>query len=308
MYFIGSVIKKEREKNRISQEELSFGICAVSTLSRIEHNEQTPSMEKAMALLERLGLEGSSYLSFVSEEEYRFYGLQKEVEKLLANRQYREAYEYVSENEEYLLKNNFRKQFLLSVQAAKVCYVDERYETAIRMTEEAVRYTCPLFDKSKKITYLLTNVEVNVINMMAVSYWKSGECVAAINLLMNLADAVTELHGTPKEREHVYPMLLCNLSKWLCSQLRFAEAEHYAKLGRNACIQSGRFRMLPYFCCSKAAILQSRNSGIDEIMWEYISAYVLFENMEMTQDAGQLHSYVLKAYNRDLKTIDIRES
>ena len=56
MYTVGSIIKNEREKHKISQEELCFGICAVSTLSRIEHNEQTPTMEKAMALLNRVGL------------------------------------------------------------------------------------------------------------------------------------------------------------------------------------------------------------------------------------------------------------
>lgn len=93
MYTIGSVIKHEREKRGISQEELCFGICAVSTLSRIEHSEQTPSMEKAMALLDRLGLEGSAYLSFVSNEEYEFYKISRNVGWMLANRQYLEAYE-----------------------------------------------------------------------------------------------------------------------------------------------------------------------------------------------------------------------
>ena len=39
MYTVGAIIKNEREKHKISQEELCFGICAVSTLSRIEHNE-----------------------------------------------------------------------------------------------------------------------------------------------------------------------------------------------------------------------------------------------------------------------------
>ena len=84
MYTVGSIIKNEREKHKISQEELCFGICAVSTLSRIEHNEQTPTMEKAMALLNRLGLEGSRYLSFVSEDEHEFYRINCDVEQLLA--------------------------------------------------------------------------------------------------------------------------------------------------------------------------------------------------------------------------------
>ena len=60
-----------------------------STLSRIEHNEQTPTMEKAMALLNRLGLEGSRYLSFVSEDEHEFYRINCDVEQMLALRKYK---------------------------------------------------------------------------------------------------------------------------------------------------------------------------------------------------------------------------
>ena len=180
MYTVGSIIKNEREKHKISQEELCFGICAVSTLSRIEHNEQTPTMEKAMALLNRLGLEGSRYLSFVSEDEHEFYRINCDVEQMLALRKYKEAYEYVMENKQYMDKNKFRKQFLCGIKAIKLCYEDKQYETAITMTEEAIRYTCPHFEKSKKIRYFLTDMEVNIINVMAVSYWWSGKNIIAI--------------------------------------------------------------------------------------------------------------------------------
>ena len=120
MYFIGSLIKSEREKHRVSQEELCFGICAVSTLSRIENNEQTPTMEKAVALLSRLGLEGSSYMSFISEEEYLFFVIRRDTEAILAHREYMRAYEYVMAQKEYLEKNKFRKQFLLAMDAIKL--------------------------------------------------------------------------------------------------------------------------------------------------------------------------------------------
>ena len=212
MYTVGSIIKNEREKHKISQEELCFGICAVSTLSRIEHNEQTPTMEKAMALLNRLGLEGSRYLSFVSEDEHEFYRINCDVEQMLALRKYKEAYEYVMENKQYMDKNKFRKQFLCGIKAIKLCYEDKQYETAITMTEEAIRYTCPHFEKSKKIRYFLTDMEVNIINVMAVSYWWSGKNIIAINLLMNLTDALREQYSTIGIDSFRYPMVLCNLA------------------------------------------------------------------------------------------------
>ena len=305
MYTIGSVIKKEREKHKISQEELCFGICAVSTLSRIEHNEQTPSMEKAMALLDRLGLEGSSYLSFVSEEEYEFYRIKKDAEELVTQRQYVQAFDYVMKHEECMYKNKFRKQFLCAIKAVKACFADRQYETALSLTEEAVRYTCPQFDKSKKIRYFLTDMEVNVINVMAVSYWWSGKNIVALKLLINLTDALREQYSTIGVSSFRYPMILCNLAKWLNEQLRFEEADEYIRLGREACIRSGKLRMLPFFCCCKATILQSMNHNEDEVLKEYISAYIMFKGMGLDEDALKLRSYLLELYNRDLECIGV---
>ena len=307
MYTIGSVIKNEREKRGISQEELCFGICAVSTLSRIEHSEQTPSMEKAMALLDRLGLEGSAYLSFVSNEEYEFYKISRNVAELLAQRQYLKAYEYVNDNKKLMDKNKFRRQLSQAVEAVKACFTDRQYETAISMTEEAIRYTCPQFDKSKKIRFFMTDMEVNVINVMAVSYWRNGERITALNLMINLTDALREQYSTVGVSSIRYPMLLCNLAKWLNEQLRFEEAEEYIRLGREVCIKSGKLRMLPYLCCCRASALQGMKHDEEEIIREYISAYIMFKNMGIDEDAAKLRSCLLKFYNRDLECIGMPE-
>lgn len=53
---LGTYIKKHREELGMSQEDLCGGLCAVSTLSRIENNQQDPSRRLTMSLLERLGL------------------------------------------------------------------------------------------------------------------------------------------------------------------------------------------------------------------------------------------------------------
>lgn len=307
MYTIGSVIKHEREKRKISQEELCFGICAVSTLSRIEHNEQTPSMEKAMALLDRLGLEGSAYLSFVSNEEYEFYKISRNASEMLSQRQYLKAYEYINKNKKLMEKNKFRRQLSDVITAVKTCFVDRQYETAISMTEEAIRYTCPQFDKSKKIRFFMTDMEVNVINVMAVSYWRNGERITALNLMISLTDALREQYSMVGAGNIRYPMILCNLAKWLNEQLRFEEAKEYIELGRDVCVKSGKFRMLPYLCCCRATALQGLKHDEEDVLKEYISAYIMFKNMGISEDAVKLRSYLLEIYNRDLECIGMPE-
>ena len=55
VYIIGKLIKEFRTRRKISQEELSFGLCAVSTLSKIENGKQIPNKKLAESLLNRLG-------------------------------------------------------------------------------------------------------------------------------------------------------------------------------------------------------------------------------------------------------------
>lgn len=62
-------------------------------------------------------------------------------------------------------------------------------------------------------------------------------------------------------------------------------------------------RMLPFFCCCKAAVLLSMNCPEEHILREYISAYVMFKSMGLYDDAMKLRSYLLELYNRDLEHI-----
>ena len=53
-YFIGEILKEYRTRFEISQEELSFGLCAVLTLSRIEKGTQIPGRKLAEALFSKM--------------------------------------------------------------------------------------------------------------------------------------------------------------------------------------------------------------------------------------------------------------
>ncbi|SPN76184.1 helix-turn-helix transcriptional regulator [Brochothrix thermosphacta] len=42
---LGNCLKKARQKNALSQEEVCTNICSVRQLSRIENNQSLPSLE-----------------------------------------------------------------------------------------------------------------------------------------------------------------------------------------------------------------------------------------------------------------------
>ena len=55
-YTVGELIRDARERQKYSQEELSYGICTTSTLSRIENGLQVPGRKILEGLMQRLGL------------------------------------------------------------------------------------------------------------------------------------------------------------------------------------------------------------------------------------------------------------
>lgn len=96
-YPIGRLIAEMRNRRGLSQEELSEGICAVSTLSKIENGIQMPRRKVYVALMQRLGLSPRNCRIFVSREEMRRCVLEERIERLLAEGRYGEAYDALAE-------------------------------------------------------------------------------------------------------------------------------------------------------------------------------------------------------------------
>ena len=54
--YIGDILKEARVRLHISQEELSFDLCSVPTLSRIESGKQVPGRKLVEALFSKMGM------------------------------------------------------------------------------------------------------------------------------------------------------------------------------------------------------------------------------------------------------------
>jgi len=56
VYNIGKTIREYRTRKKISQEDLCYNICSVSSYSRIERGEQIPEKKTIEAITSRLGI------------------------------------------------------------------------------------------------------------------------------------------------------------------------------------------------------------------------------------------------------------
>ena len=125
---LGTYIKKHREELRISQEELCEGFCSVSSLSRIENNQQDPSRNLTKNLLERLGLPKDRFLALWDQKGISVGALVREIrsdmiryERTLANNRQNvqdSIREKLTELEKLVDSDNrSAQQFLLAQQA-----------------------------------------------------------------------------------------------------------------------------------------------------------------------------------------------
>ena len=74
---IGEIIYDIRTEMKISQEELSYGLCTVSALSKYENGTRFPDSLLFHAFMERLGKSPSRINIMVSEQEAEYYEWKK---------------------------------------------------------------------------------------------------------------------------------------------------------------------------------------------------------------------------------------
>lgn len=261
---IGTYIKKRREELQISQEELCEGLCAVSTLSRIENNQQDPSRRLTINLLERLGLPKDRFVAFWGQKDLAIGALMRDIpDHLIRHRraskedrpriaqQIREELaklEAVSDSDDRSMQ-----QFLL-VQKTQLdgqeglCGAEERLPAQL----EAIRLTCPKFDPKDCLRGRYNMSEFRLINQIALTYSDVGQRKQAIGiyyqLLNNLEKNCRELDGYPS----MFCLIAHNYSIVLGGERRYVESIEIAEQGRKTCTFYGKYQFLPGFLAIQA--------------------------------------------------------
>ena len=113
-YNIGYYIRRIRKERGICQEVLYEGLCSRSTLHRIESGEQQPGLFVASQLLQRLGLDESSFLLPLGPQDFEISNLQKEIISLNAQSRFAEALEKIARLETLVVpQDKLAQQFIL---------------------------------------------------------------------------------------------------------------------------------------------------------------------------------------------------
>lgn len=252
---IGELIRIERKKLHLTQEELSEGICEPTTLSRIENNKQDPTRNVLNALLQRLGISDSRFYAVVTEDELKINNLCNDIASYNVKfeksdmTQKKSIKKILEKKHEELIKliepdDVISTQFLLKSQ---ILIEESSNEKKLERLLEAIKLTHPSFELSTIKNGLYSFDEVALINQIAVVYSENKESEKAIGiweqLLRNIDDRFFKIAPVRTQKD----LILYGLSRELLIEEKYKKALEYAEEGKQLSIDFGIYQHLPGF-------------------------------------------------------------
>lgn len=289
IYRIGEIIREERNRRKISQEELCFGICSVTTLSRIENGSQKPSLKIEEALLERLGHSTENLVVYADDKEVKKHRLESAIRTRMMH--FEDAGDLLAEYQKLLEKRGtecvLEEQFLVMSWAIQDFYqhTGESGDICKRLTE-ALCLTIPKYSESTlEDIKLLTTTEIEILNNLALAYAKEKEEEKALRIFRYLAKLLERdmSDGTTAHRH--YNMILGNLARQLLYAQEYEEAEFFSRQGINYCKKRKRLNALPelLYYNATASFCLGRTEQAAERYQQAIALFRLLDRQDMAE-------------------------
>jgi len=258
--YLGEIIRKNRVAQRLSQEKLCEGICDPGTLSRIENGTRVPTRERAVALLQRLGLSADRYYMLLNKYDAEIDSLQtalvryniqyeraqaenKPAIKLQAQEQLRKLEETVKKDDLYTQQFILRTKALLGRSTGGDYSPEERLELLM----DAIHLTLPSFRLEKISEFRYSFEEIKIIVQIATTYRKADQLKESVSILAALYDYVMEHNQHMLESAGKIPLVSYNYALELGQIERFDDAIKIAETGYQACVNHGTYQLLPGF-------------------------------------------------------------
>ena len=249
---IGNMLREQRERYNISQEELCGTVCAVSTLSRLENGRHIPSRKTVEYFFSKLGLRAPLNTIPLSEEDFIRFNLESEIMNKSANANYDfmdilEKYKSVAPKMDI-----FEQQFYEAYMALYHRYHGTELSLCQNELIHALTYTIMNFEIGKEFNahFLSTTEIVILINIAKIEY-DLGHVENAIYYFEFLVEYCKKPFLSERERGRYLPVFLFNLSNYHGKLEHYEEALKLTDKGIAACIKYGNLNNFPYFVFNK---------------------------------------------------------
>ncbi|WP_075720112.1 helix-turn-helix domain-containing protein [Roseburia sp. 499] len=304
-YAIGEILKEIRERKKCSQEEVCYGICAVSTLSRIENGRQIPSKRVLEAVTQRLGIADYLCPTYAGKEELIIYETGKKLAISLENADEKRTKQLIRRLEqqvESLKKVNvnvcMEEQHILYAKAVLQKRKGAREQSILKMMLEAVRLTLPDFDGIHMKNHFLTFQEITILNDIGCLYYELGKKIEAFQILIGLKKYMEE-HIPDEKGADKYPAIIQNMVSWLLRERSYEDALPLCEKGLECCIAHGKMRGFPMLLYQKATLL-AETGQVDKSRECFFQSIAIFHAINQHQQAEDIRMFANKNYKLNL--------
>lgn len=229
---IGEMIEKLRIEQKITLEELSRGICSISTLKRVEKNEKEIDFLMATVIFERLGYTLDKFEYYGSYEEIKKYNLYNEIRHYMELRKIEELrnvfkeFRSALENKATLVDKQFLdfiKGFLL--------FNDGEDEKAKNVLEEAAKISIPYWTEKRKSKMLFGCIEIEILLLLSDIYEKRQEKEKSNNIRREILYYLEQRKENKNNIARIYISTICRVVSELMKEARYQEALYLVERG-----------------------------------------------------------------------------
>ncbi len=308
---LGTRIKNRRKELKVSQEDLCEGLCAISTLSRIENNEQVPSRNLAKNILERLGMSDDLLYMVVSQKETAVWALIREIRNdmvdcrkmIVAERPQaqKRILKKLAELEKIVSPQDYTaRQFLLATKAL-LGSSEGPYSTEdkLAMQLEAIRLTHARFDPEDFRHGHYTMDEVRLISQIANTYSGLGNRTRAIDMFSQLLSYMEKNSQQWTGYAGQFCLIIQNYAINLVYEESYRKAIEISEKGRITSIYYGSRQFLPGFVAIQAecCALLGEKERSKEL---YLQAYYTYKTFEDESNLQNMRREMKKYLNIEM--------
>lgn len=280
---IGTLIKSRRIELGLTQEELSDGICSVTTLSRIENGERMPTQNHLEIILQRIGYSDMMIHTCVDKKDFLIHEMKFKIRQAYIEKDTVVAQNLFLQLESMLITSSrVDEQFKMLY---RILLFSDNYSNEERLIEleKAVRLTNPKY-RQGHVPYLLSYEEIILLNNIANTKAKCGFLKEAIDLLYGIINYYDKHMINMEEVLRTEPMTLYNLSKYLGLENRYNESLVICERGIVLAQKTGRSQCFAQTLYNKAWVLikQNRSANYEEAKIIISKAYnvaIAFEDV-----------------------------
>lgn len=301
-YTIGDMVFESRTARGYSQEELSFGICSTSSLSRIENSGQIPGRKIFEALMQRLGVSDSLYSAYISRDEMEICKLIQELVWSLERLNFEESEKIVENLEGRLGRNSeLERQYIDFAKARIFMNKTGDHEKFFEMLLATIRMTIADFEPERGIQRrLLTFHEITILNNIATELYNNGKKEEGLKLLYELKEYMDTHIIDEEEKAKKYPLIVYNMTTRMGEMGWHKEVYELCDKTITYCVEHNKLIYLPYFLTNMASAAAELNMT-DKAKELFGQAYTLFNICKKKSIAEEVQQKAFSIYQIELE-------